>query len=821
MNKVLVCFLLLISLNLVAAPYNGQIKKFNQPDGSTVELRLFGTEYYMRAESLDGYTLIRDVNTHWICYAKLSADGSTLISSGIIYKGISGKVKIQSDSTDLLKHLDVSGKSREKAIRKNRTRTGLSPEPGNASKTAFHPVSGNIKGICIVVDFSDEPANVPIGEFVSFCDSMNYSHYGNNGSLRKFYYDISGGLLDYENVVYGYFRAPLTFADYEQMPYAQGAQQILGLALHWIDSIGFDFSTLSLNPDNSIMAINLMYTGDAQNWAQGMWWHQGYYGNFSADGVHSGDYNCSPANDPLTIATVCHENGHMIGKWPDTYKYNNNTGPDGIGAFDLMCWYGSSTNPVPPNPHFRSNAGWGKVVDVTFTNGLNIDTANSLTCYKYRNLNDTNEFFLLENRAQSGRSFMIEDQGLTIWHIDRNGDNQTMHHEVYLVHANNDITDHSAACFKAGFNNEYSISTTPNSLQFNGDPSGLRVWDIGSVNNIMNYKLGAGVAAPSFFLSYINVSGDNNGNGFLEPGESGDLNVKVSNYGQLSSAAVTMTCTAIGSTAGYVTINNPVLVGGVIGLSQYVMEIHNISLDPATPVGTVLEFKFMVSDGTYANYISKKIVVGEQIFMTNTNVTTCSAVFYDAGGAFGNYANNTTYFIRFYAAASNHPVRIEFQSFDLEDEPSCAYDYLNIYDGPSMSYPLIGTFCGTNSPGTVTSTHPSGALCLQFHSDEGVTGEGWKAIVTCLGGVGIDETSNRKMIEVAPNPSVGIFNLSINSETDVELIVSDVSGRQVFKRTAQIHGNYTLDLTNQEAGVYFLQVTSRTLVATEKLLINK
>ena len=93
--------------------------------------------------------------------------------------------------------------------------------------------------------------------------------------------------------------------------------------------------------------------------------------------------------------------------------------------------------------------------------------------------------------------------------------------------------------------------------------------------------------------------------------------------------------------------------------------------------------------------------------------------------------------------------------------------------------------------------------------------------MTCLGGVGIDETSNRKMIEVAPNPSVGIFNLSINSETDVELIVSDVSGRQVFKRTAQIHGNYTLDLTNQEAGVYFLQVTSRTLVATEKLLINK
>ena len=59
------------------------------------------------------------------------------------------------------------------------------------------------------------------------------------------------------------------------MPYAQGARQILGLALNWINNQGFDFSTLSTNPDGSIQAINLMYTGNPPNWAQGMWFHKG------------------------------------------------------------------------------------------------------------------------------------------------------------------------------------------------------------------------------------------------------------------------------------------------------------------------------------------------------------------------------------------------------------------------------------------------------------------------------------------------------------------------------------------------------------------
>ncbi|MBK8587438.1 MAG: hypothetical protein IPN88_19375 [Bacteroidetes bacterium] len=71
----------------MASPFNGKIVPFKQADGSSVDIKLFGTEYYMRAEGLDGFTLIRDQSSNNIVYAKLSDDGTELISTGIIYTG--------------------------------------------------------------------------------------------------------------------------------------------------------------------------------------------------------------------------------------------------------------------------------------------------------------------------------------------------------------------------------------------------------------------------------------------------------------------------------------------------------------------------------------------------------------------------------------------------------------------------------------------------------------------------------------------------------------------------------------------------------------
>jgi M6 family metalloprotease-like protein len=484
MKTILTVILLSLSLQLFAAPVNGKIIRFKQPDGTTVDVKLYGDEYYIRAEGLDNYTLIRDKTTRWICYATLSDDGSELVSSGIVYNGRTDDISTLKSNLNIPLHIDISEMSRVEKISGKKGLLNRNLPSETKSKTTPLPVPGSIKGLCIVIDFSDEPATVPISEFTDFCNKLDYTNYGNNGSLRKYYSDVSGGALDYQNVVYGYLRAPDTFEYYNGLPDSQGAPQLLGWALNKLKSEGLDFSTLSINPDGSIVAINLMYTGVPQVWSEGLWWHQGYYPDFSANGVHSGHYNCSPANGPLILSTVAHENGHMIAHWPDTYKYTATNGVDGIGTFDLMCNYGDEYNPVPPNPLFRSDAGWGNVVDVTNYNGSITDVANSLTCYKYQ-INNSDEFFLIESRRKTGRSTFIADEGLTIWHIDRTGDNQSTHHEVYLEHANNNNNIHAQACFHAGFNSEFGLSTTPASGFYNGDPSGLRVRNISAVSNTM------------------------------------------------------------------------------------------------------------------------------------------------------------------------------------------------------------------------------------------------------------------------------------------------------------------------------------------------
>jgi len=104
------------------------------------------------------------------------------------------------------------------------------------------------------------------------------------------------------------------------------------------------------------------------------------------------------------------------------------------------------------------------------------------------------------------------------------------------------------------------------------------VWDISAVGKVMTYKLGTGVPSASLNISYQNLSGDLNANGFIESGESADINLNANNFGQISSGSSTVTCTAKGANASYVTVNTPSVNIGVLNVSQTIPFNHNITL---------------------------------------------------------------------------------------------------------------------------------------------------------------------------------------------------------------------------------------------------
>lgn len=132
-----------------------------------------------------------------------------------------------------------------------------------------------------------------------------------------------------------------------------------------------------------------------------------------------------------------------------------------------------------------------------------------------------------------------------------------------------------------------------------------------------------------------------------------------------------------------------------------------------------------------------------EIPITNGQITTCEGVFTDAGGLANDYQNNENYTFTIFPATPNSALNVNFTAFETENN----FDGMMIYDGPDINSPLIssglaagtnavtcpeGSWRGTGSPGSITSTHPTGALTFVFRSDGSVTDPGWAADITCV-----------------------------------------------------------------------------------------
>ncbi len=815
-------FFALFILTLSASNYHGEIHQFKQPDGTVVDVKLYGSEFYIRAEGLDGFTLIRDKATNWIYYANVSSDRTELVATDIKYLGQQNNIFSLRSDIGLPQHLDISPESYNKIMDDNAHKMFNQPSMAAVQKgygnqnRADKVLEGNLKGLCIVIDFSDEVNPLGIEEYENLCNGLNYTKYSNNGSLRQYYLDVSGGLLDYENVVYGIFRAPKTFQEYDDMPYAQGAQEILGLTLKWIDEQGFDFSNLSTDENGTIMAINMMYTGNPPEWAQGMWYHQGYYGAFQADGVRTGRYNTSPAAAPLSIGTVVHENGHMIGQWPDTYKYDNTTGPDGIGAFDVMCATGPEHNPVLPNPYFINRVGWGHALEVNDLNTRLRDTANIYSSYIYRNKANEREFYIFQNRLKQGRSAGIPDEGLTIWHIDRDGDNQTEHHETYLVHNNNNINEHSGACFRKGRNEEFNFDSTPNSDWYDGNPSGLRLWNFGEKNAEMQYNIGRG---PAISVAYLSHTNDSNGDGQIIGGETFDLNVNLTNLDLGLSTTSVVRCKAVGPNASYVTVINPVIQPGDIEPNATISVSFQISLEPGTPDYTVLKFRFEAEEDDRIAFVEKEISTGFVYLMDSIQVSSCSALYLDPGGL-DAYDNNIDYVQTFYPADPNGKVSVEFVEFNVEFGSGCNNDYLRVFNGPDISGAVPKKYCGETLPPKIVSTDPSGALTFQFHSGLFNVSPGWKAFINCEFPLKNNKTKDGLIANIYPNPTHDKIHITFGKIANYNITIMDMMGNKIKDYDLKNDDVLTLPLNNLVSGVYNVQIVSGQNFTTKKLIIQ-
>ncbi|MCP4642030.1 MAG: M6 family metalloprotease domain-containing protein [bacterium] len=427
--------LLGFSLPASAAPYIGrETFTYRQPDGATFPVKLYGDEFFAYQETLDGYVILKDPASGYYCYAALGEGSGSFVSTGIpvvsqsqskaemslraAQAGVAPKLRLPADALQA-----TVRKAQRKFRADDRGRPLLGePEPTSSGKSYPLPgpplstTTGSFVGLCILVDFSDEPGTIPQANVdLYFNQASGYTAYSNACSVRE-YFDIqSGGLLDYTNVITSYVRVPNPKSYYDDdSPNDWGsskAQELVQDALDVLMGQGFDFTQFSTYPwgsNQSIKCINVFYAGNcASGWSRGLWPHSWSIPSKVVDAgnsIQANRYQMTDMETSLKIGTMCHENGHMLCAFPDLYSYNGN--PASMGYFSLMAsgnHVDGGRHPVNVDPYLKTAAGWATIVDVLPTDVLTatVNVSNN-TYYRFENPSNPQEYFIFETRGSSG-----------------------------------------------------------------------------------------------------------------------------------------------------------------------------------------------------------------------------------------------------------------------------------------------------------------------------------------------------------------------------------------------------------------------------------
>ncbi|HRG59548.1 MAG TPA: PKD domain-containing protein, partial [Bacteroidia bacterium] len=163
---------------------------------------------------------------------------------------------------------------------------------------------------------------------------------------------------------------------------------------------------------------------------------------------------------------------------------------------------------------------------------------------------------------------------------------------------------------------------------------------------------------------------------------------------------------------------------------------------------------------------------------TQNSYTTCVGNFYDNGGINSNYLNQSAQTMTFYPGTPGFVTQIDFLSFNTE----ASFDGLRIYDGPNALAPQIlsgqpvgantltcpaNAFSGNISPGTITSSHATGALTFVFITDNSGNESGWEATVNCVNPNTISYAAFTSNVnQITTGGTVNFTDLSNNNPTN-------------------------------------------------------
>lgn len=494
-----------------ALPAKRNLRTVEQPDGTVLTVRVVGDEY-MHFTTLPDGTLLTEDADGFLRVATMMEDG-TLVSSGVSPLNLRGDVK-----TLNIKDLDF----KSIAERKRKSGKRRAPQTGLGLSSDSYPCLGSPKGLIILVEYSDVKFNDSYDVdakdyFNDMINGENFTQNGGTGSALKYFTEQSGGKFVPSFDVLGPVTLPNTQKYYganDRWGDDENAHLMVIDAIDIIDREGWDFSQYDTDKDGYIDNVYIFYAGQGEadyGSANTVWphaWDVTFAGiRKKVDGVYISNYACSNEWDesfPSGVGTFVHEFSHVMGL-PDlyhTFDSSANYTPDEYSVLDYGPYNNKGRTPPNYGAYEKNAMGWFEPIMLDGPMSVKLDEISSGQFGLIPTEKDT-EFFLLENRKQTGWDKYIPNHGMLIWHIDyvekifqNNEVNNTKNHQyVDIVEANNrqdyDYSDGYTFPGKSG-NTSFTPSTTPALKSWSGKEINLPVTDIREIDGFIYFDVAGG-----------------------------------------------------------------------------------------------------------------------------------------------------------------------------------------------------------------------------------------------------------------------------------------------------------------------------------------
>ena len=300
---------------------------------------------------------------------------------------------------------------------------------------------GQRHGLIILVNFADSKFNTskfgPTQTLYSrIANEANYGENNFKGSISDYFKAQSGGqfLLDFD--VAGPVTLPHRYSYYGQNDddgYDKRPKEMVKEACQAVDG-SVDFSKYDWDGDGEVEEVFVVYAGngehDTTNKPNLIWPHMDNLANYdeqlTLDGVTINTYACaSELNSDKTlsgIGTFCHEFSHCMG-FPDMYDTASDGNNFGMGSWDLMdygSYNGDGYVPAGYSGYEKMVCGWTTPIELDkpmTVNGME-RLADMGQTYIIYNKGNRNEYYILENRQQSGFDKYLPGSGLLIERVD-------------------------------------------------------------------------------------------------------------------------------------------------------------------------------------------------------------------------------------------------------------------------------------------------------------------------------------------------------------------------------------------------------------------